>query len=599
MYEILMRYNVKYHDDKIEILNPVLNTDNHPAESATHDFNILKEKNLNFVVTSADINNKILKNLLEGNKVYVSNDINYHYLNADNIEIDFIENIDNIKNMCCGILSRTLDQETYISYISSKINMDWPEDSYVRLDDQLYKAMTELYDSAPHVYFKLFKSGSDVELVMDDVQLIQFYIQNNKLYKDSKSFSYYTPEDVYSNDRVYLTEESYYALNHLVMEKLLLQVSKELYEDLKFINLKELISKILYKISTEDNPFDDTTRFHPVRDIENIQEKEVETILGIFKTDPGVLKYQKYKLDKLAKNVIDMSLYISNLHKTQFLSLEYFNLGSVYNLKNMNSDMIINGVFDETGEFKKFKTNADLELYGNIDSRFLKIEFENNYAIVSINEEKNFPIYKNACEVIPYNIGKPYGILKPAQEILNLELEYDLSKTVYVDVPIMKYLKELYAKNLIPVIPYDNKILCNIGINNIIVLSQDLCELENRKRIFSEELKQKLLLKSHNITLKELVYFVETIQEFSLYGIFIKLSEDIDFDDIKLKISEFNMPEYKKQYIKDKLKIIEDNYMKYIESYQFYKDEYIETLIDVEKIENIDSLNKMINEDFK
>ena len=145
----------------------------------------------------------------------------------------------------------------------------------------------------------------------------------------------------------------------------------------------------------------------------------------------------------------------------------------------------------------------------------------------------------------------------------------------------------------------DSSIIRNININSIMVITPEMKTLDEKKYLLLEKVKQKLYNKYANVNLFEFTYFIKMIEELSLYGVFINIPDDNDFDKIQKEIQELNIADFKKNKLLEYIKIIKNEYTKYDSMQQEFMDFYFNTYMTLEQINDETELNEFTDNTIK
>lgn len=599
MFELLVKYKVNYVDDGFEIIQPIIKDNQDICDSTTHDFYYLKDKNACFLANYKSVNEKIMNGLVNNKKVFVSKDLNYHYIDEKDIQI--LEN-SNKKEIEFGYyiyITKNLNNKYYIFYISDKKVKNWNNDNNIIMPvtKEIYDILLQLYNKYPYCYFSIKDIKENIEL--SDICIKHFYLTQDNL--DEKIDMINMDIDL-NLSYTYLSEPTYHVVQYFINKNLL---SVKNINRCKYIDLLTFIKNNFYQIFTLEDPFNDSMQFKTITEIESLSGNEKNTILGVFKQDSAVLKIQLYTYIKNNKKSV-YKLYVSNIHKTQFLSFQYLNCCSLYNLKYIDDCIISNMVLldsslnistenitiDNIDDAFLFSTIEDILLYYNIDRTFLDIQIQDKFISVDIKTNYDEKFY---FTLLPYRSEKNLAILKQVDK-------KDLTTDDYIyieDKAIIEYIKHIESKNLIPLISMDSSIIRNININSIMVITPEMKTLDEKKYLLLEKVKQKLYNKYANVNLFEFTYFIKMIEELSLYGVFINIPDDNDFDKIQKEIQELNIADFKKNKLLEYIKIIKNEYTKYDSMQQEFMDFYFNTYMTLEQINDETELNEFTDNTIK
>lgn len=586
MFELLVKYNVKYYDDCLEILKPTYTNNENVFQYISHSFNDLKSKNSLFVIQYDTMNQKIMDALHDNKKIKISKDINYHYIREQDIVIEDYEQ--EYEEKYVVYVTNNLQEENFIFYISNKKLMNVDDCSIIEISKEIYDMLINTKKKLPYCYFKLINEQKIESL--DDLSIVHFCLEKDELKIYSNDFSILE----YNEELTYLSEPTYKIIEFLVNKNTL---TYDIIQKSKYMNMLTFIKNNFYNLYVLENPYDNDKPYCTISTLLDITGLEGSNIFGVFKLDPSIISIQNYLMIK-QKKLTEYKMYIQDIEKTQFLSLQYFNICSTYNIKFMNDSIIQNAVLlNENNEIVDtvftiknidkifiFNSFEDMLLYKYVDHKFLKITFINNK--ISIDMKYNEYNINQYIELQPYHGEK---------NLVEMDFATSLDKSkeyIYItDKAIIEYIKHIKSKNLIPVCSNDAHSLKNLNINSIMVITPEMRELELEKYVLQEKINQYFYFKYKNVNIHNFLLFVKIIQELSLYGIFINILDNNDFQKIYENIRDLTIPQHKKTKLLNNFQIIKTEYTKYENMYE----EYISFIFDVYmKLEQINDMDEFL-----
>lgn len=610
MFELPAIYKVKYNEEDFEILYPV--NDKDIEKTVTHDFDYLKKHDCHFFINYKNIHLKVMEALLNNKKVKVSKFINYHYLQEDDIEIFESEQQNNTDMGYYIYTTQNFSNETFIFYITNKKIISCSNLTCIEISEELYNILNQCYNKYPYAYLKIINYQIDMKLTIEDIRLIHYYVDFTTQTLNQQ-INNILDNDIILNIKHGTTSEPVYSVLNVLNQKQILDMTK-IQHIKEHLDIITFIKNYFYKVITKENMFYELPIYKKLLDVENITGNEREAILVLFKNDPIIhdIKTSKYLKTKYSK----YQLYIQNLHVTQFLSFHYISC-IIYNLEFMTNNYIHNVLcLNQNSNFSKisvddilffenednllfFENVDELFLYQNIDKNFLNIVNDNDIVSVSLKNKReilsslNQKTMNNVLILSEYKTNKLFKLIRTLKKNENID---DYEYVYLKDNSVFNYIQQIESKKLIPIISKNDINICNIDINSIMVITPEMKELEEQKYFLQNKINTNMFLKYKDIDILDFLLFVKIIQELSLYGIFINILEETDFEQLKTNIQNLSLPLYKKDKIIQNIHIIQNNYLKYDKLYNEYIDIIFDTSAKLEQINDMEEFLKLKEE---